>query len=177
MTGQTMPGRDPDVLTQLTDQLDALQEHVWEKVQAGRRGERNRMRLLYLHAWFALLTSPLFLVWANGPVGFTGVTWKLLATLPGAELWMPALLFTGGAVLALAVAAREPLWAGVGLLLVLLWYTIVAASFFGAVVVWITDGTPAPWPAVYAPFVYAHLAAIMLVHLRTVWSLIRSVGE
>jgi hypothetical protein len=174
----TRDARQAAIVDRLADQLDALSAHVEEQLSANRRGERNRLSLLYLHALFALFTSPLFFAWAVSPAGFRGTTWQLLAAVPLVEVLLPMLLFIGGSVLTLGTAARSMRAAGIGLLLVFLWYAIIGFSFAGAVFLWLDEGAPNnAWPAVYAPFVYGHLAAIMWIHLKTVWVIVRALGR
>lgn len=162
-----------DPVEDMADTLDALQEIVNEAGGVMKRAEGNRFALLYLHAIFALFISPSFLLWGSGPAAMTGATWTVARLLPGRATSLSVLLFAGGAVLLLGTASRSPRWAGVGLLLIMLWYLIISISFAGAVIIWLSNGADvAKQPALYAPGVYAHLAACMVIHLITMWRIV-----
>ncbi len=162
-----------DPVDDMADTLDVLYDIVERSGGTVKRSEGNRLSLLYLHALFALFISPLFMLWGFGPNAMKTTTWQVARAIPGQSTTLAALLFLGGAVLLLGTATRSPRWAGTGLMLILIWYSIIAVTFAAAIILWVLNGSPdATQPALYAPGVYAHLAAVMVIHLTTVWKMV-----
>jgi hypothetical protein len=137
------------------------------------RLERNRLALLYVHAISAILVCPLFLSYANA-TGLQLGSWRFANHIPGNPYTMAALLGFGGMILLCATISRSIKWAMLGLLLIMGWYTstclsfaVASFAFFGGA----REGNP---PGAYAVIVYAHMSAIMFVHLRTMRRMLRS---
>ncbi len=156
----------------LADLIDALDDHVHAAERAVRRSEGNRIGILYVHAVYALLIAPAFA--AIGEEGMAGPIWAVLRLLPGAPYSLAAVMFTGGVILSVATTLRNRVWELVGLLLLMIWYAVVAGSFGTAMLVWVATGGTGPRPAPYAPLVYSHFLTIMLVHCWTLRKMIRS---
>lgn len=167
-----MTGQD-DAIKALAGTLDALDTHIKTADATVKRSERNRLSMLHLHALAAVVIGPLFA--AVGTDGMTGATWSLVRLIPGAPFTLAAVLFAGGVILGVATFRRALRWEMLGLWMLFAWYAIIALSFGGALVLWLTNGMPggAAKPSPYAPALYSHLAVVMLVHLRTLRRMIR----
>lgn len=164
---------DDQAIDRLAVTLDALDDHLRISDATVRRSERNRLSMLHLHALAAVIIGPLFA--AVGKTGMTGATWAVVRLLPGAPFTLAAVLFTGGLILGVATWFRALRWEMFGLWMLLMWYATVSLSFGAAVLLWAGHGMPAgaARPSPYAPALYAHFAAVMGVHLRTLRRMIR----
>lgn len=156
-----------DPIGRLSEYLDALDDHIHVADRQVRREQRNRLSLLHLHALAGMLIGPTFA--AIGTEGMRAPIWLVVRLIPGTPYSLAALMFAGALVLGASTTVRNLRWEIIGLTMLLSWYTIIAVSFAIAIVVWVIEGRPAEAgpPSLYAPFVYAHLAAVMCVHLYT----------
>ncbi|MEU3452194.1 hypothetical protein ABZ671_00925 [Micromonospora sp. NPDC006766] len=171
MTGPG-PAAGLNALDQFAATLDALDAHLTAAGTAMRRSEHNRLSLLHLHAAAAAVVAPLFA--SIGQAGMQGPSWTIIRHIPAAPYSLAVLLGVGGVILGVATWFRHRSAEMVGLGLLLAWYVIIAGSFGGAVLLWLADGSPpGPRPPAYPAGVYAHLAVIMAVHLRTLWRMRR----
>lgn len=163
-----MSGQD-DAIAALAGTLDALDTHIQTADATVKRSERNRLGLLHLHAFAAVLMAPLFA--AVGKDGMAGATWTVVRLIPGTPFTLAAVLFAGGLILGVATVRRSLWWEKLGLWMLLVWYATIAVSFGGAVVMWVAHGMPGgpAKPSTYPPILYTHLTAIMAVHLRTLY--------
>lgn len=149
-------GRDPhDLLADLLDQVGGVQRRL-------RRTARYRSDLLWVHTAAALLIAPLMA--ATGQDGMTGPAWTLTRQLPGAPVSLAALIGVAGFVLGCGQILADRRVQAAGLILLAVFYAVLAVSFAGAVILWDT-GRLAPKPALYTPVLYVHLTVIMLVHI------------
>ncbi len=159
--------RSSDPTSALADILDALDHNLRLSKATAKRSEKNRLRMLYVHGAAAVIIAPLFLTYSSA-TGLTSASWNLLRSLPGAPTSVAAWLFIGGVVAVLGTAARNTGIACAGLGMLACWYLSFAATFTYAAYEWWHNGAdPQTMPALYAGPVYAHFAAIMLIHLVT----------
>ncbi|WP_250029828.1 hypothetical protein [Paractinoplanes maris] len=157
---------DHEAVTDLAHLLDQLDDKIRTSDATIRRSEKNRLSLLHVHALFGCLIAPLFA--ALGHKGMAGPTWTVARLIPGAPYTLAAILFLGGVILAVATWYRIVKWEIVGLWILMAWYSIIAASFAGAVFVWLAAGSPAgARPSFYPAAVYSHVLVILLVHQNT----------
>jgi hypothetical protein len=163
-------GRSP--VDRLADLIDALDDHVRAVDQTARRSERNRIGILYVHALFAVAIGPAFA--AIGKQGMHGPIWRAMRDLPGAPYSLGAVMFLGGVILTIATTLRNRPWEIVGLVLLVIWYLTVAITFAASIVLWVVGGRTGQQPGFYAPLVYLHFTAIMLVHCGTLRKMMRS---
>lgn len=158
-------GDREDPVAALGGLLDRLDRHIAAAGVAAGRDERNRLSLLSVHGAVGVVLAPLFT-----QVMTTGPSWTVLRHVPGAPDSLAALVGVGGLVLVTATAVRSLRWETVGLVMMIAWYAVMASGFAAAIGVWIAHGRPAATsPALYTPVVYAHVAVVLSVHLRTLY--------
>lgn len=162
-------GRTP--VDRLADLIDALDDHVRAAETTVRRSEGNRIGILYVHALFAVAIGPAFA--AIGKEGMNGPIWRAMRDLPGAPYSLGAIMFLGGIILTIATTLRSRLWEIVGLCLLVVWYGTVAVTFGASILLWAIGGRQGMQPGFYAPLVYLHFLAIMLVHCWTLRKMMR----
>lgn len=173
----TFDRRRDDPTSALADLLDALDTGLKLAGATAKRSEKNRLRMLYVHGAAAVIIAPLFLTYSSA-TGLTSASWNLLRSLPGAPTSVAAWLFLGGVVAMLGTAARHVGVAVVGLGLLATWYMSFTATFTYAAWEWWRDGAEtSTMPALYAGPVYAHFAAIMVIHLVTALRMRRGTHE
>lgn len=155
-----------DKIDQLAQALDDVDRHV-RKIGANElRERRNRLNMLHLHAAAAILVGLLFAL--LDPAALSGANWAIARLIPGMPVTLGILLLTGGLILGPATHWRSPRWEKVGLWIILSWYAIIAFSFGGASLLYLSGDNPSPTaPAFYASLVYLHLTCVMAVHLTT----------
>lgn len=155
-----------DKIDQLARALDGVEIHVRAVDASARREQRNRLNMLHLHAAAAVLIGPLFAL--VEPATLNGANWAIIRVIPGTPVTLGLFLLLGGLILGPSTHLRHPRWEKVGLWIILTWYAIIALSFGGAGLLYLTGNNPAPnTPAFYAPMVYLHLTCVMVVHLAT----------
>jgi hypothetical protein len=162
-------GRSP--VDRLADLIDALDDHVRAAETTVQRSEGNRIGILYVHALFAVAIGPAFA--AIGKQGMNGPIWRAMRDLPGAPYSLGAIMFLGGIILTVATTLRSRLWEIVGLCLLVVWYGTVAVTFGASILLWAIGGRQGTQPGFYAPLVYLHFLAIMLVHCWTLRKMMR----
>lgn len=155
----------------LADLIDALDDHVRAAEKKVRRSEGNRIGILYVHALFAVAIGPAFA--AIGKHGMNGPIWRAMRDIPGAPYSLGLIMFLGGVILTIATTLRNRQWEIVGLLMLVSWYGTVAVTFAASIVLWLLAGRTGMQPGFYAPLVYLHFMAIMLVHCWTLRKMIR----
>lgn len=158
--------------TRLADLIDALDEHIRAADMTVRRSEGNRIGILYVHALFAVAIGPAFA--AIGRHGMNGPIWRAMRDIPGAPYSLGAIMFLGGVVLTIATTLRSRVWEIIGLCMLVVWYCTVAVTFAASIFLWVLSDRSGPQPGFYAPLVYFHFMAIMLVHCWTLRKMIRS---
>lgn len=156
----------------LADLIDALDMHVRAADSSIRRSEGNRIGILYVHALFAVMIGPAFA--AIGKNGMAGPIWRAMRDFPGAPYSLGMVMFAGGVILTIATTLRNRPWEIVGLVLLVFWYCTVAVTFGASIVLWFVEGRTGQQPGFYAPLVYCHFMAIMLVHCWTLRKMMRS---
>lgn len=155
-----------DKIDQLAAALDDVDRHVRAVDATAKRERRNRLNMLHLHAAAAILIGPLFAL--VEPATLNGANWAIIRLIPGAPITLGIFLLAGGLILAPATHFRQLRWEKAGLWIILAWYAIIAFSFGGASLLYLTGRNPAPnAPAFYASLVYFHLTCVMVVHLAT----------
>ncbi len=128
--------------------------------------ERYRLAVLRNHAVFAVIIGPLFAVAGNS---LTPQSRIALGLLPGFPASMGAALTLAG-LLMLVGAYRHKRWATItGLALMMSWYATFGAGLSVTAIHWALAGGEYPPPtAVYASFVYLHVANTLRIHLSRV---------
>lgn len=167
---------DEDPLGKMAITLNALDVHVRDAGHVSRRLESNRLSLLYVHAVAAIMVGPLFLSYGQR-TGLNSPSWTFASEVPGATWALSTLIGGGGVVLLCATIARSLNWAMTGLSMIMTWYLITASLFFAASVNWASEGRAGNPPGTYAVVVYAHMTVIMMVHLRTMVKLAKSMDD
>jgi len=143
--------------------VDDLETYVWTTHWRERNGTRYRLNLLWLHAGAALVMAPLLS--ATGPDGLTGPSFAFLRELPGTPYSLATILGLGGLVLGWGCIFRHKTTEMVGLALLAVFYLIVGVSFAVPPIEWLIERGPVKPPS-YSPILYAHLALIMVAHIR-----------
>lgn len=156
----------------LADLIDALDDHVRAAESTVRRSEGNRIGILYVHALFAVAIGPAFA--AIGKHGMAGPIWRAMRDIPGAPYSLGAVMFTGGVILTIATTLRNRAWEIIGLIMLVVWYGTVAVTFGASIALWLVGGRTGTQPGFYAPLVYLHFMAIMLVHCWTLRRMMRA---
>jgi hypothetical protein len=156
----------------LADLIDALDDHVRAADTTVRRSESNRIGILYVHGLFAVAIGPAFA--SIGTHGMNGPIWRAMRALPGTPYSLGLIMFLGGVILTVATTFRNRPWEIVGLILLVIWYGTVAVTFGASIALWFASGRQGMQPGFYAPLVYLHFLAVMLVHCRTLRKMIRS---
>jgi hypothetical protein len=156
-----------ETIDELARTLDALDDHLRSSDASARREQRNRLSMLHLHAAAACYIGPLFTL--IGEEGRRGAAWTVIRLIPGSTVTLGLLLAAGGLILGTATFRRVVFGEMLGLCVLLVWYLIVAVSFGLGALGWYLgwDWVAGSRPVPYSHGVYAHLAAIMLVHLGT----------
>lgn len=156
----------------LAHALDALDNRIQTSDATVRRSERNRLSLLHVHALFAVIIAPLFAL--LGRDGMNGPSWIIARLIPGAPYTLAVLLGIGGVILGVATWYRRVGWELIGLWVLMSWYTIIAVSFAGALLWWLTGGQSGPRPSPYPAAVYTHVCVILGIHQMTLVRIRRS---
>ena len=164
---------DGDAISALAVTLDALDLHLQRSDATVKRSEFNRLSMLHIHAFAAMVVGPLFM--ALGKQGMSGGSWSFIRRIPGSPLVLGLILFTGGLILAVATAYGAVRWEMLGLWILLVWYATLSVLFGAALFQWFFVGMPSAQgkPSTYAPALYGHFVAIMAVHLRTLYRIRR----
>lgn len=166
-----MDKRDP--IDALSDMVEDFSIYVKGAEVEHRESIRYRLNLLWVHAFFALLIAPLFALST-----LAGGSFAVMRAIPGAPHTLAAFLLVGGMVLGYGCVFRRKMVEIVGLILLAIWYAILALSFLAAIVVYFMDGALAAFPPTYyAPVLYLHLSTIMAVHMSTLARRLRADKE
>ncbi len=127
------------------------------------RSEINRLFLLAVHAYFAVVIGVLFIF-----NDFSlGASWRLFSLLPWPIAANSSVLILGGLLLSWGLWRKRISIQLAGMSLVCLFYVFMTSNFTYSLVHWLLAGGAKP--STYAAALYCHFTVLLVVHLYYLW--------